>query len=53
MGSQEEIKGKWCEVDKYKATPVAKGYKQQFNVDYKEALALVARLDTIKLIIDK
>ena len=30
---------------------VAKGYKQEFGVDYKEVFALVARLDTIKIVI--
>lgn len=50
---QKTIGFKWVHKMKLKATLVAKGYKQQFNVDYKEALALVARLDTIKLIIDK
>ena len=39
------------EVDKYKARLVAKGYKQEFGVDYKEVFALVARHDTIRLVI--
>ena len=38
-------------VDKYKAHLVAKGYKQEFGVDYKEVFALVARHDTIRLVI--
>ncbi|RVW19208.1 Retrovirus-related Pol polyprotein from transposon RE2 [Vitis vinifera] len=39
------------EVDKYKAPLVAKGYKQEFGVDYKEVFAPVARHDTIRLVI--
>ena len=38
------------EIDKYKARLIAKGYKQEFGVDYKEVFALVARLDTIRLV---
>ncbi|KAL6334162.1 hypothetical protein AAG906_006731 [Vitis piasezkii] len=39
------------DVDKHKACLVAKGYKQEFGVDYKEAFVLVTRHDTIKLVI--
>jgi len=39
------------EVDKYKARLVAKGYSQQYGVDYAEVFALVARLDTIRVVI--
>ena len=39
------------EVDKYKTHLVAKGYKQDFGVNYKEVFAPVARHDTIHLII--
>ncbi|RVW41479.1 Retrovirus-related Pol polyprotein from transposon RE1 [Vitis vinifera] len=39
------------EVDKYMARLVAKGYKQEFGVDYKEVFAPVARHDTIRLVI--
>jgi hypothetical protein len=38
-------------VKKYKAHLVAKGYKQKYGIDYKEDFALVARQDTIRLII--
>ncbi|KAA0057473.1 retrovirus-related Pol polyprotein from transposon TNT 1-94 [Cucumis melo var. makuwa] len=38
-------------VDKYKAHLVAKGYKQEFGVDYKEVFASVAQHDTIRLVI--
>ncbi|KAJ7954712.1 Retrovirus-related Pol polyprotein from transposon TNT 1-94 [Quillaja saponaria] len=39
------------EVDKYEARLVAKGYKQEFGVDFKEVVAPVARLDTIRLVV--
>ena len=39
------------EVDKYKACSVAKGYKQQYGVDYIEVFSPVARHDTIKLVV--
>ena len=39
------------EVDKYKARLVAKGYKHEYGIDYIEVFALVARHDTIRLVI--
>lgn len=39
------------EVDKHNARLVAKGYKQEFGVDYKEVFAPVAGDDTIRLVI--
>ena len=39
------------EMEKYKAHLVAKGFSQQHGVDYDEVFALVARLETIQLII--
>lgn len=39
------------EVDKYKPCLMAKGYKQEFGIDYKEAFAPIARHDTIRLLI--
>ena len=39
------------EVDKYKVHLVAKCYKQEFDVDYKEVFAPIARHDTIRLVI--
>ena len=39
------------EIDKFKARLLAKGYVQQYGVDYTEVFALVARLDTIRLIL--
>ena len=39
------------EVDKYKARLVAKGYTQQHGVDYTEVFALVATMDTVRMII--
>jgi len=38
-------------VKKYKASLVAKGYNQKHEIDYDEVFALVARLETIRLII--
>ena len=38
------------EIDKYKVRLVAKGYKQEFGVDYKEVFVPVARHDTIRLV---
>lgn len=39
------------EVNNYKACIVAKGYKQEFGVDYREVFAPVAWHDTIRLVI--
>jgi hypothetical protein len=39
------------EVDKYKVHLVAKGYKQNYGIDYKEFFALILKHDTIRLII--
>ncbi|RDX80397.1 hypothetical protein CR513_39058 [Mucuna pruriens] len=39
------------EIDKCKARLVVKGYAQKYGVDYTEVYALVARLDTIQLVI--
>ena len=39
------------EINKHKARLAAKGYKQEFGVDYKEVFALVSRHDTIILVI--
>ena len=57
---QKTISVKWVyktklkengKVDKYKVRLVAKGYKQEFGVDYKEDFAPIARHDTIRLVI--
>ncbi|XP_047162016.1 uncharacterized mitochondrial protein AtMg00820-like [Vigna umbellata] len=39
------------EIDKCKARLVAKGYAQHYGVDYTEVFALVAKLDTIRIIL--
>ena len=39
------------EVEKYKARLVAKGYAQQHGIDYNEVFALVARWDTIRMVL--
>jgi hypothetical protein len=39
------------EVSRYKVRLVAKGYKQKYDINYKEVFAPVARLDTVRLLI--
>ena len=39
------------EVDKYKAILVAKGFAQEYVVDYNETFAPVARLDAIRMVL--
>lgn len=39
-------------VDKYKARFIAKGYKQRFGIDYKQAFALVARHYTNRMMVE-
>ena len=38
-------------VNKYKAQLIVKGYAQVFEVDFFETFALVARLDTIRMLL--
>jgi hypothetical protein len=38
-------------VDRYKARLVAKDYKEKYGIDYEEVFALVARLNTVRLLI--
>ncbi|CAM8941177.1 unnamed protein product [Rhodiola kirilowii] len=38
-------------LDKYKAKLVAKGYSQQFGIDYQEVFAPVARIETVRTIV--
>lgn len=40
------------EVDKFKARLVAKGYVQQQEIDYTKVFAPVARMDTVRMIVD-
>ncbi|KAG7594052.1 Integrase catalytic core [Arabidopsis thaliana x Arabidopsis arenosa] len=39
-------------INKYKARLVAKGYVQRYGVDFEEVFAPVARIETIRLLID-
>jgi len=39
------------EIDKHKSRLVVKGYKQEFDIDYKKVFAPVVRHDTIRLVI--
>ena len=39
------------EVDRYKARLVAKGYRQKYGIDYEEVSALIAQLNTMRLLI--
>ena len=38
-------------TDRYKARLVAKGYTQKYNVDCQETVALVAKINTIRILI--
>jgi hypothetical protein len=39
------------EIEKHKARLIAKGYKQQYGVDYEDVFALVVRMETVRLMI--
>ena len=39
------------EIDWYKARLIARGYKQQYGVDYVEVFALVTKVDTVRMLI--
>ena len=60
LGGHESIGVKWVykvkknadgKIEKYKARLVAKGYKQQVGIDCEGVFALVARMETIRLVI--
>ena len=38
-------------IERYNVRLVAKSYKQKYGVDYEEVFALVARLDTVRMLI--
>ena len=38
-------------LDRYKVRLVAKGYTQTYGIDYKETFALVAKMNTVRIII--
>ena len=38
-------------IDKYKARPVAKGFTQEYSMDYNETFALVARLSSMRALL--
>jgi hypothetical protein len=39
------------EVEKYKARLVAQGFSQQPGIDYNETFSLVARIDTVRMVL--
>lgn len=60
LKKQNNINMKWiyktkmkknCRIDKHKAWLVVKGYKQEFDIDYKEFFTLFARHNTNRLVI--
>ena len=38
-------------IDKHKARLVVKGYSQQYGIEFTEVFALVAKMDTVRMII--
>jgi len=46
--AKKNVKG---EIKRYKLRLVVKGYRQQPNIDYGEVFALVAQLETIRMVI--
>ena len=54
IGAKRLYKTKYNEcgkIDKHKAQLVAKGYTQQYGIDYIEVFAPVARMDAVRMII--
>ena len=50
IGVKNKVHDRW-KVDCYNARLVAKGYKQEYRIDYKEVFAPVSRLDTVRMLI--